>query len=55
MKATSMWTSPSSMARTRPPWLRRMAGVLSLPWETTSPIRPRMPLVCSPVTTPSSM
>ena len=45
IKAMSMWTSPPSMARGRPPWERMMAGVFSLPAETTSPIRPRMPEV----------
>ena len=43
------------MARTRPPWVRRMAGVFSLPVDTASPILPRMPLVWMPVTMPSSM
>ena len=34
-KAMSICTSPASIARGRPPWLRMMAGVLSLPSETT--------------------
>ena len=54
-KAMSMWTSPPSMARGRPPWLRMMAGVFSLPADTTSPIRPRIPLVWMPMTLPCSM
>ena len=54
-KAMSMWTSPPSMARGRPPWLRMMAGVFSLPAETTSPIFPRMPEVWMPTTLPSSI
>ena len=55
MKAMSICTSPPSMARGRPPWERMIAGVGSLPAETTSPMRPRIPLVWMPTTLPCSM
>ena len=51
-KAMSMWSSPASMARGRPPWLRMTAGVFSSPRETASPTLPRMPLVWMPTTLP---
>ena len=54
-KAMSMWTSPASTARGRPPWLRMMAGFFSLPLEMVSPILPRTPEVWASTMMPSSM
>ena len=55
MKAKSIWISPHSMARTRPPWERIMAGFFSFPRDIASPMAPRTPLEEIPVMVPSYM
>ena len=55
MKAMSIWTSPDSIARTRPPWERMIARFFNRPVEIASPIFPRTPDDWIPVIVPSSM
>ena len=55
MKAMSIWVSPVSIARMRPPWERRIAIFFSFPRLMASPIFPRTPELSIPVMVPSSI